>query len=248
MRQFGRVEVRNRLYFVRKHGLSIGRCYTGLAIRMASLLLSSFFSLSLSCPVCVVGGVPVPAGLRGGRLPCFPFLVRSSWFPFGSPWVSLLAPFPARRAACLPCSPFLSGLRLAPLVVPVLSFFGLRFARVRGLCGLRSCFWLWVCLVYVCAFLARFCASSCCFRWVRSLCVLSLARGSLYDAAQTGSIRLFQYMWFVDGGSFLQPSHSCLCSVDSFTLIDHSWPEPRATLRNFARHIHPSSVACRTGR
>jgi GT2 family glycosyltransferase len=34
-RQFGRCEVRNRLYFVRKQGLSITRCYLGLAIRLA---------------------------------------------------------------------------------------------------------------------------------------------------------------------------------------------------------------------
>jgi GT2 family glycosyltransferase len=34
-RQFGRFEVRNRLYFVRKHGLSSSRCYLGLAIRVA---------------------------------------------------------------------------------------------------------------------------------------------------------------------------------------------------------------------
>ena len=32
-RQFGRCEVRNRLYFVRKHHLSVARCYFGLAIR-----------------------------------------------------------------------------------------------------------------------------------------------------------------------------------------------------------------------
>jgi GT2 family glycosyltransferase len=32
-RQFGRYEVRNRLYFVRKHHLSVPRCYLGLAIR-----------------------------------------------------------------------------------------------------------------------------------------------------------------------------------------------------------------------
>ena len=32
-RQFGRFEVRNRLYFVRKHHLSLPRCYVGLAIR-----------------------------------------------------------------------------------------------------------------------------------------------------------------------------------------------------------------------
>jgi GT2 family glycosyltransferase len=34
-RQFGRCEVRNRLYFVRKHRLSLTRCYVGLAIRLA---------------------------------------------------------------------------------------------------------------------------------------------------------------------------------------------------------------------
>lgn len=33
-RCFGRVEVRNRLHFVRKHSLSLGRCYLGLAIRL----------------------------------------------------------------------------------------------------------------------------------------------------------------------------------------------------------------------
>jgi glycosyltransferase involved in cell wall biosynthesis len=32
-RQFGRCEVRNRLYFVRKHRLSLARCYLGLGIR-----------------------------------------------------------------------------------------------------------------------------------------------------------------------------------------------------------------------
>jgi glycosyltransferase involved in cell wall biosynthesis len=34
-RQFGRFEVRNRLYFVRKHCLSTARCYLGLAVRLA---------------------------------------------------------------------------------------------------------------------------------------------------------------------------------------------------------------------
>lgn len=33
-RRFGRFEVKNRLHFVRKHGLSIGRCYLCLGIRM----------------------------------------------------------------------------------------------------------------------------------------------------------------------------------------------------------------------
>ena len=35
MFQFGRYEVRNRLHFVRKHNLSLSRCYLGLAIRLA---------------------------------------------------------------------------------------------------------------------------------------------------------------------------------------------------------------------
>jgi len=34
MVRFGKVEVANRLYFVRKHGLSVSRCYLGLLIRM----------------------------------------------------------------------------------------------------------------------------------------------------------------------------------------------------------------------
>lgn len=33
--QFGRCEVRNRIHFVRKHKLSLSRCYLGLAIRLA---------------------------------------------------------------------------------------------------------------------------------------------------------------------------------------------------------------------
>jgi hypothetical protein len=33
--QFGRYEVRNRLHFVRKHNLSLVRCYLGIAIRLA---------------------------------------------------------------------------------------------------------------------------------------------------------------------------------------------------------------------
>lgn len=37
-RIFGIFEVRNRLYFVRKHSLSIARCYVGLAIRLAMSL------------------------------------------------------------------------------------------------------------------------------------------------------------------------------------------------------------------
>ena len=33
--RFGKVEARNRLYFVRKHGLSVWRCYLGLLVRLA---------------------------------------------------------------------------------------------------------------------------------------------------------------------------------------------------------------------
>ena len=40
MRQFGQNEVRNRIYFVRKHGLSICRCYLGLTIRMGMTFIS----------------------------------------------------------------------------------------------------------------------------------------------------------------------------------------------------------------
>ena len=39
-RQFGRFEVRNRLYFVRKHCLSLTRCYMGLAVRLVMSVLS----------------------------------------------------------------------------------------------------------------------------------------------------------------------------------------------------------------
>jgi len=40
-RQFGRYEVRNRLYFVKKHHLSITLCYLGLGIRLAMSVYSS---------------------------------------------------------------------------------------------------------------------------------------------------------------------------------------------------------------
>lgn len=39
-RTFGQYEVRNRLYFVRKHCLSISRCYAGIAIRFAMSVIS----------------------------------------------------------------------------------------------------------------------------------------------------------------------------------------------------------------
>jgi len=37
-RDFGRCEVRNRLYLVKKHRLSLARCYVGLLIRLAMSL------------------------------------------------------------------------------------------------------------------------------------------------------------------------------------------------------------------
>jgi GT2 family glycosyltransferase len=39
--EFGRFEVRNRLYFVRKHGLSATRCWFGLLIRSAMTLVAA---------------------------------------------------------------------------------------------------------------------------------------------------------------------------------------------------------------
>ena len=40
-RQFGRLEVRNRLYFVRKHGLSLPRCFLGIGIRLVMTLVAA---------------------------------------------------------------------------------------------------------------------------------------------------------------------------------------------------------------
>jgi GT2 family glycosyltransferase len=44
-RQFGQIEVHNRLYFVRKHGLSIPRCYIGIGIRLAMTLFAALARL-----------------------------------------------------------------------------------------------------------------------------------------------------------------------------------------------------------
>jgi GT2 family glycosyltransferase len=40
-RQFGQLEVRNRLYFVRKHGLSLSRCFLGVGIRLTMTLVAA---------------------------------------------------------------------------------------------------------------------------------------------------------------------------------------------------------------
>jgi GT2 family glycosyltransferase len=45
LRIFGRYEVRNRLYFVRKHRLSLPRCYLGLAIRLCLSITSGLIHL-----------------------------------------------------------------------------------------------------------------------------------------------------------------------------------------------------------
>ncbi len=45
--QFGRFEVRNRIHFVRKHQLSLSRCYLGLALRMAMSVGSGIVHLNL---------------------------------------------------------------------------------------------------------------------------------------------------------------------------------------------------------
>ena len=44
-RQFGQYEVRNRLYFVKKHRLSVPRCYFGLAIRLGMSISSGIARL-----------------------------------------------------------------------------------------------------------------------------------------------------------------------------------------------------------
>jgi GT2 family glycosyltransferase len=41
--RFGQMEVRNRLYFVRKYGLSVWRCYLGLCIRFGQTLMEVIF-------------------------------------------------------------------------------------------------------------------------------------------------------------------------------------------------------------
>jgi GT2 family glycosyltransferase len=47
-RIFGRYEVRNRLYFVRKHQLSITRCYCGIVLRLAMSIGSGLAHLDLT--------------------------------------------------------------------------------------------------------------------------------------------------------------------------------------------------------
>jgi GT2 family glycosyltransferase len=56
-RTFGRYEVRNRLYFVRKHCLSISRCYLGLTIRLAMSIGSGLAYLNASLLLRALGNI-----------------------------------------------------------------------------------------------------------------------------------------------------------------------------------------------
>ena len=56
-RQFGRLEVRNRLYFVRKHGLSLPRCYLAIGIRFAMTLLAALPSRDRGMLARAIGNV-----------------------------------------------------------------------------------------------------------------------------------------------------------------------------------------------
>lgn len=56
-RDFGRVEVRNRLYFVRKHGLSVWRCYAGLVVRLVLTLSGAIRGRDLRLLDCAAGNI-----------------------------------------------------------------------------------------------------------------------------------------------------------------------------------------------
>ncbi|HEV2485811.1 MAG TPA: glycosyltransferase [Terracidiphilus sp.] len=70
-RQFGRFEVRNRLYFVRKHCLSLSRCYLGLAMRLAMSVGNGLAHWDTSLLLRALGnieelmrqGIPPPANI-----------------------------------------------------------------------------------------------------------------------------------------------------------------------------------------
>jgi len=55
--RLGRFEVRNRIHFVRKHNLSLSRCYLGLAIRMAMSVGSGIAHLNLGLLKRALGNV-----------------------------------------------------------------------------------------------------------------------------------------------------------------------------------------------
>lgn len=56
-RIFGRYEVRNRLYFVRKHCLSVSRCYLGLVIRFAMSIASGLANLNATLLLRALGNI-----------------------------------------------------------------------------------------------------------------------------------------------------------------------------------------------
>jgi GT2 family glycosyltransferase len=56
-RQFGRLEVRNRLYFVRKHRLSVPRCFLGIGIRFAMTLVAALPSFDRGLAARAIGNV-----------------------------------------------------------------------------------------------------------------------------------------------------------------------------------------------
>ena len=77
-RRFGRIESRNRLYFVRKHGLSLAACLAGLGIRMGMSLGESLGHLDPSLSLRALGnlegigeglGAPVASPRKSGRSP-----------------------------------------------------------------------------------------------------------------------------------------------------------------------------------
>jgi len=73
-RTFGRVEVRNRLHFVRKNRLSVGRCYVGLGIRLAISLWSGLVHRDIQCLHRALGNLEELCTLRRldltGSKPC----------------------------------------------------------------------------------------------------------------------------------------------------------------------------------
>jgi GT2 family glycosyltransferase len=67
-RQFGRYEIRNRLYFVRKHKLSVIRCYMCLAIRFAMSIMSGLLTRDSSQLLRAFGNLE-ELGRRGATSP-----------------------------------------------------------------------------------------------------------------------------------------------------------------------------------
>jgi GT2 family glycosyltransferase len=57
LRQFGRLEVRNRLYFVRKHELSLSRCFLGIGIRLTMTLATALISFDRGMLARALGNV-----------------------------------------------------------------------------------------------------------------------------------------------------------------------------------------------